>query len=32
MSKDVALHLAGRLGTAVASYRAIEFAGPPPTR
>jgi 3-isopropylmalate/(R)-2-methylmalate dehydratase large subunit len=28
MSKDVALHLAGRFGTAVASYRAIEFAGP----
>ncbi len=28
MSKDVVLHLAGRFGTAVASYRAIEFAGP----
>ena len=28
MSKDVALHLAGRFGTEVAQYRAIEFAGP----
>ena len=28
MSKDVALYLAGRFGTAVASYRAIEFTGP----
>jgi 3-isopropylmalate/(R)-2-methylmalate dehydratase large subunit len=28
MSKDVALHLAGRYGTEVAQYRAIEFAGP----
>lgn len=28
MSKDVVLHLAGRFGTEVAQYRAIEFAGP----
>jgi homoaconitate hydratase family protein len=28
MSKDVALHIAGRFGTEVAQYRAIEFAGP----
>lgn len=28
MSKDVVLHLAGRFGTDVAQYRAIEFAGP----
>jgi 3-isopropylmalate/(R)-2-methylmalate dehydratase large subunit len=28
MSKDVILHLAGRFGTEVAQYRAIEFAGP----
>lgn len=27
MSKDVVLHLAGRFGTEVAQYRAIEFAG-----
>lgn len=27
MSKDVVLHLAGRFGTAVAQYRAIEYAG-----
>ena len=27
-SKDVVLHLAGRFGTEVAQYRAIEFAGP----
>lgn len=27
MSKDVVLHLAGTFGTAVAQYRAIEFAG-----
>ena len=27
MSKDVILHLAGRFGTEVAQYRAIEFAG-----
>jgi 3-isopropylmalate/(R)-2-methylmalate dehydratase large subunit len=27
MSKDVALHLAGALGTEVAQYRAIEYAG-----
>jgi homoaconitate hydratase family protein len=28
MSKDVVLHLAGRFGTEVASYRAIEYTGP----
>lgn len=28
MSKDVILHLAGRFGTEVAQYRAIEFSGP----
>lgn len=28
MSKDVVLHLAGRFGTEVASYKAIEYAGP----
>jgi 3-isopropylmalate/(R)-2-methylmalate dehydratase large subunit len=28
MSKDVVLHLAGRFGTEIAQYRAIEFAGP----
>jgi 3-isopropylmalate/(R)-2-methylmalate dehydratase large subunit len=28
MSKDVVLHLAGRFGTEVAQYRAIEYAGP----
>jgi len=28
MSKDVALHIAGRFGTEVAQYRAVEFAGP----
>jgi 3-isopropylmalate/(R)-2-methylmalate dehydratase large subunit len=28
MSKDVVLHLAGRFGTEVAQYRAIEFGGP----
>jgi 3-isopropylmalate/(R)-2-methylmalate dehydratase large subunit len=28
MSKDVILHLAGRFGTEVAQYRAIEFGGP----
>jgi 3-isopropylmalate/(R)-2-methylmalate dehydratase large subunit len=27
LSKDVVLHLAGRFGTAAASYRAIEYAG-----
>jgi 3-isopropylmalate/(R)-2-methylmalate dehydratase large subunit len=27
MSKDIVLHLAGRFGTEVAQYRAIEFAG-----
>lgn len=27
-AKDVVLHLAGRFGTEVASYRAIEYAGP----
>jgi homoaconitate hydratase family protein len=28
MSKDVILHLAGRFGTEVAQYRAVEFTGP----
>jgi 3-isopropylmalate/(R)-2-methylmalate dehydratase large subunit len=28
MSKDLILHLAGRFGTEVAQYRAIEYAGP----
>jgi len=28
MSKDVVLHLAGKFGTEVAQYRAIEYAGP----
>jgi 3-isopropylmalate/(R)-2-methylmalate dehydratase large subunit len=28
LAKDVVLHLAGRFGTEVASYRAIEYAGP----
>jgi 3-isopropylmalate/(R)-2-methylmalate dehydratase large subunit len=28
MSKDVVLHLAGRFGTEIAQYRAIEYAGP----
>jgi 3-isopropylmalate dehydratase large subunit len=28
MSKDVVLHLAGRFGTDVAQYRAIEYSGP----
>lgn len=28
MSKDVVLHLAGRFGTDVASYRSIEYTGP----
>jgi len=28
MSKDLVLHLAGRFGTEVAQYRAVEYAGP----
>jgi 3-isopropylmalate/(R)-2-methylmalate dehydratase large subunit len=32
MSKDVVLHLAGAFGTEVASYRAIEYAGPAAAR
>jgi 3-isopropylmalate/(R)-2-methylmalate dehydratase large subunit len=28
MTKDVALHIAGRFGTEVAQYKAIEFSGP----
>ena len=28
MSKDVVLHLAGKFGTEIAQYRAIEYAGP----